>query len=311
MEVMTIVVTFPGQGSQKPGFLAEWLERPESRSTLERLADASGVDLVAHGTESDADTIRDTAIAQPLIVAAGILSWDALAERLGERLDGVTVAGHSVGEIAAAYAAGIFDAETAIRFVARRANLMAEDAAKHTTSMSAVIGGDEAEVVARLTDLGLEPANYNGAGQIVAAGEPDALEALKAEPVAGTRVIPLKVAGAFHTRYMADAHDALAASADEFAVSDPVRPIFTNFDGTAVTSGADYRQLLVDQVNRPVRWDRCMANFVEAGVTGLIEAAPAGTLTGLAKRAMRGTELVNLNAPSDLDAAVALFDSAN
>lgn len=303
---MTLVVTFPGQGSQKPGFLAPWLEHAEHRATIEILSTAAGLDLVEHGTVSDADTIRDTAVAQPLIVAAGILSWNALTSRLGDELDGVTVAGHSVGEIAAAYAAGVFDADTAMRFVVRRSTLMAEDAARATTSMSAVLGGDEDAVVARLDQLGLEPANFNGAGQIVAAGTPEALETLKAEPVAGTRVIPLKVAGAFHTRWMRQAHDALAAEIDDFSASAPERPLLTNRDGSVVEDGAEYVRLLVDQVNRPVRWDRCMDEFSQRGVTALIEAAPAGTLTGLAKRALKGIELLNLNTPSDLDAAADL-----
>ena len=303
---MSFVVTFPGQGSQKPGFLAPWLEHVEHRTTIEQLSAASGIDLVAHGTESDADTIRDTAVAQPLIVAAGILSWNALHARLGDALDGVAVAGHSVGEIAAAYAAGVFDADTAMRFVVRRSTLMAEDASRATTSMSAVIGGEEDEVVARLAELDLEPANFNGAGQIVAAGTPEQLAALKEDPVAGTRVIPLKVAGAFHTRWMKQAHDALAAEVDSFETASPTRPLLTNRDGSVVTDGAEYLRLLVDQVNRPVRWDRCMATFAERDVTGLIEAAPAGTLTGLAKRALKGIDLVNLNTPSDLDAAADL-----
>jgi [acyl-carrier-protein] S-malonyltransferase len=297
------IFTFPGQGSQKPGFLAPWLEDATQRARLTELSDAVGVDLVAHGTESDAETIRDTAIAQPLIVAAGILTWDALVAS-GANLDGVEVAGHSVGEIAAAYAAGIFDAATALAFVSRRATLMAADAAKVTTGMSAVLGGDEADVVARLTELDLEPANFNGGGQIVAAGAPEALEALRAEPAAGTRVSPLKVAGAFHTRFMADAHDALAERIDDFAVADPVRGIYTNFDGTRIESGAKYRRLLVDQVNRPVRWDACMAAFVDAGHETLVEAAPAGTLVGLAKRGMRGTKGLAVNVPADIDAIV-------
>ena len=310
MEVMTAVVTFPGQGSQKPGFLAPWVEIPEHRATLERLSEASGIDLILHGTESDADTIRDTAIAQPLIVAAGILSWDALQAELGDDLDNVMVAGHSVGEIAAAYAAGVFDAETAMRFVVRRSSLMAEDAAKVTTSMSAVLGGDEDAVTSRLNDLDLEPANFNGAGQIVAAGEPAQLDALKAEPPAGARVIPLKVAGAFHTRWMQAAHDALEADLGSFATNDPVRPLLTNRDGSVVTDGAEFVRIVVDQVSRPVRWDRCIDTFAERGVTTLLEAAPAGTLTGLAKRALKGVALVNINTPSDLEAAAAAVRSA-
>ncbi|MDJ1369772.1 ACP S-malonyltransferase [Gulosibacter molinativorax] len=304
------VVTFPGQGSQKPGFLAPWLEDQASRTTLEQLSESSGIDLVAHGTQSDADTIRDTAVAQPLIVAAGILTWDALVARLGNRLDGVAVAGHSVGEIAAAYAAGIFDAATAMRFVVKRSGLMAKDAAAVTTGMSAVIGGSEGDVIQHLTNLDLSPANFNGAGQIVAAGEPTQLDALRLDPPAGARVIPLKVAGAFHTRWMADAQASLAAIEEEFAISKPIRPIHTNRDGSVVSDGATYRRYLVEQVNRPVHWDLCMTAFVEAGYTALIEAAPAGTLVGLAKRGMKGVPSAALNVPADIDAASELFPGA-
>lgn len=301
------VVTFPGQGSQKPGFLSPWLEDSVSRTTLESLSASSGIDLVRHGTESDADTIRDTAVAQPLIVAAGILTWDALVARLGDRLNGAAVAGHSVGEISAAYAAGIFDAATAMRFVVRRSELMAKDAARVTTGMSAVIGGSEGDVIQHLTKLDLSPANFNGAGQIVAAGEPSQLDALRQDPPAGARVIPLKVAGAFHTRWMADAQEALATAEDEFDVAKPNRPIHTNRDGSVVADGETYRRYLIEQINRPVHWDLCMNAFLEAGCDGLIEAAPAGTLIGLAKRGMKGVPAVAVNVPADIDSAIELF----
>ena len=213
------------------------------------------------------------------------------------------VAGHSVGEITAAYAAGIFDADTAMRFVARRSQLMAQDAAATPTSMSAVLGGDEQVVLARLADLDLTPANFNGGGQIVAAGAPDALDALRSEPAAGTRVIPLKVAGAFHTRYMEQARTALGADAELFEVRDPVRTIWSNETGETVTDGVEFRASLIRQLAQPVRWDACMRSFAEAGVSSLIELAPAGTLSGLAKRALRGTPTLALSTPADLDAA--------
>lgn len=305
-----IVLTCPGQGSQKPGFLAPWIEDPAHRAQLERLSAAADVDLVEHGTVSDAETIRDTAIAQPLIVAAGILTWDALSQRADAVANVGGIAGHSVGEITAAYAAGVFDAETAMRFVALRSRLMAADAAKVVTSMSAVVGGDEDAVVARLTELDLTPANFNGAGQIVAAGEPAALDALRAEPVAGSRVIPLKVAGAFHTRFMADAREALAARRGEFTASDPVRTLWSNHDGEQVTDGGEFVDLMVQQVAQPVRWDKCMASFEAAGVTGLIEVSPAGTLAGLAKRALKGTPTAAVTAPADLEGAIALLGAA-
>ena len=307
---MTIAVTFPGQGSQKPGFLEPWLSESKHRETLERVSDAVGIDLIKHGTESDAETIRDTAIAQPLIVAAGILVWDALVARSADQLAGVVVAGHSVGEISAAYAAGVFDAPTAVRFVARRAELMAADAAATPTGMAAVLGGEPDAVVAQLEQLGAAAANFNGGGQIVAAGSPETLAAVQAEPPAGSRVIPLKVAGAFHTRYMDRAHETLAAEIEQFEVAGPQRPLLTNFDGARVDSGIQFRQLLVDQVNRPVRWDRCMETLTELGVSGLVEAAPSGTLVGLAKRAMRGTPTVALASPDDLEAVATLLDSA-
>lgn len=304
------VVTFPGQGSQKPGFLAPWLDNESARATLEHLAELTDIDLVRHGTESDAETLRDTAVAQPLIVAAGIIMWDALQESLGDRLDGVAVAGHSVGEIAAAYAAGIFDAPTAMSFVVARANLMAADAAKVTTSMSAIIGGNEPDVIEYLNSLDLSPANFNGAGQIVAAGEPTRLEALRANPPRGTRVIPLQVAGAFHTRWMADAQSELSEIESDFRASDPARPIHTNRDGSVVTSGELYRRYLVEQVNRPVHWDLCMSAFLDAGYGGLIEAPPAGTLVGLAKRGMKGVPAVPINLPTDIPAAGELIVDA-
>lgn len=297
-----LVVTCPGQGSQKPGFLAPWIEREDRRAQLARLGEAAGIDLIAHGTESDADTIRDTAIAQPLIVAAGILAWDALREEQPELAAQVTAtAGHSVGEITAAYVAGILDGEGAMRLVGIRSRLMAEDAAKVETGMAAVVGGDEATVLARLDELGLSPANFNGGGQIVAAGEPAALDALQADGPEGARVVPLKVAGAFHTSYMGSAREALSAARGDIAGADPSMTIWTNEDGRAVASGAEFVDAIVRQVAQPVRWDRCMASMAEAGVAGMIELAPAGTLVGLAKRGLKGVPAAALNAPADLD----------
>lgn len=296
------IAVFPGQGSQSPGFLTPWLDADGSADRLARYSEWSGVDLVAAGTEWDAERIRDTQVAQPLIVAASLLSWNALPER--ERIDGV--AGHSVGEFAAAAAAGVLSEQTALTLVGIRGRAMAEAAAAAETGMSAVIGGDEASVVARLDELGLAPANYNGGGQLVVAGALDALQALAAEPVAGTRVIPLQVAGAFHTRYMASAVETLRAAAGEVAASDPGVLLWTNRNGSAVASGREFVDLLVDQVASPVRWDLCMSSFADAGVSGIVELSPAGTLVGLAKRALRGVPAVAVKTPADLEAATAL-----
>ena len=300
------IAVFPGQGSQSPGFLAPWLDVDGAAERLAQYSDWSGVDLVAAGTEWDADRIRDTQVAQPLIVAASLLSWNALPER--DRIAGV--AGHSVGEFAAAAAAGVLSEQAALTLVGIRGRAMAQAAAVAQTGMSAVIGGDEASVLARLDELGLAPANYNGGGQLVVAGSLDALQALAAEPVSGTRVIPLQVAGAFHTHYMAPAVETLRAAASEVAASDPGVTLWTNRDGSAVASGPAFVDLLVDQVASPVRWDLCMASFADAGVSGIVELSPAGTLVGLAKRALRGVPAVAVKTPDDLEAAAALAAAA-
>jgi [acyl-carrier-protein] S-malonyltransferase len=306
---VVIVVVCPGQGSQTPGFLTPWLEDSDSAERLNALSDAAGLDLAAHGTVSDADTIRDTAIAQPLIVAAGLLTLSALlADGRLARIGGI--AGHSVGEITAAAAAGVLTETEAMRFVAERGRAMADAAALAPTGMSAVLGADETALMARLDELGLEPANFNGGGQIVVAGALDALEQLKAEPPAGARVIPLQVAGAFHTRYMRPAVERLAAVAADHDVSDPGVTLWTNRDGRAVASGAEFLDLLVGQVSSPVRWDRCMESFAAAGVTGIIEVAPAGALVGLAKRGLKGVPAVAVKTPDDLAAAIELIEHA-
>jgi [acyl-carrier-protein] S-malonyltransferase len=300
------IAVFPGQGSQSPGFLTPWLESDGAADHLAQYSEWSGVDLVAAGTEWDADRIRDTQVAQPLIVAASLLSWNSLPDR--DRVVGV--AGHSVGEFAAAAAAGVISEESALTLVGIRGRAMAEAAAAARTGMSAVIGGDEASVLARLEELGLSPANYNGGGQLVVAGAIDALQALAAEPVAGTRVIPLQVAGAFHTQYMAPAVETLRAATAELATSDPGVTLWTNRDGSAVTSGHAFVDLLVEQVASPVRWDLCMSSFADAAVSGIVELSPAGTLVGLAKRALRGVPAVAVKTPDDLEAAAALVAAA-
>jgi len=303
-----IVVVAPGQGSQVPGFLAPWLELDSVAETLAGFSEASGVDLVAAGTTWDADQIRDTAVAQPLIVAASIVSYRALIARAGRTPDGI--AGHSVGEIAALAAAGVLSDGDAMRLVGIRGRAMAEAAAAEETGMSAVIGGDEAEVLAAIEAAGLTPANHNGGGQIVAAGALGALADFAAEPPKGTRVIPLKVAGAFHTRYMRPAVETLETEARTMAVSDPSITLWTNRDGSTVGTGAAALELLVGQVANPVRWDLCQAAFAEAGVTGIIELCPGGTLVGLAKRSLRGVPAVAISTPEDLDAAVAILTGA-
>jgi [acyl-carrier-protein] S-malonyltransferase len=303
-----IVVVAPGQGSQTPGFLAPWLELPGARELLGTLSDAAGVDIVAHGTVSDADTIRETQIAQPLIVAAGILTLDALAES-DHLAKTAGIAGHSVGEFTAAAGAGVLEATDAVRLVGIRGRAMAEAAALEPTGMSAVIGGDESDVLDALKANGLFPANYNGGGQLVVAGPLAGLAALAENAPAGSRVIPLQVAGAFHTSYMGSAVETLRQAALEVNTNDPIKTLWTNRDGSVISNGQTFRDLLVGQVSSPVRWDKCMESFTAAGVTGIIELAPAGALVGLAKRALKGVPTVAIKTPDDLVAARELIDS--
>lgn len=299
-----LVIVCPGQGSQTPGFFSPWLELPAFSQTIEVASTSSGLDLKTYGTLSDADTIRDTAIAQPLIVSASLASFSALSAAGLENAAGV--AGHSVGEIAAASIAGVLDTATAMEFVTKRGSEMAKAAAVTKSSMAAVLGGDRDEVVAYLSSRGLSAANYNGSGQIVAAGDADAITALAAEPLAGTRVIPLAVAGAFHTNFMEPAVAELANYAGSLSTKDANIKLWTNKDGSTIQSGSEYLNLLVNQVSNPVRWDLCMEAMVAAGVTALIELSPAGTLAGLAKRGMPGIETLALKTPDQLDAAIDL-----
>jgi len=273
---------------------------------LASLSDIAGIDLIAHGTTSDEETIKDTAVAQPLIVAAGLVTAASLFDVELNSLP-VLLAGHSVGEITAAALAGVLTEEEAMTFVRERANSMAAAAAVTPTGMSAVVGGDPAEVLAAIEAAGAAPANVNGAGQTVAAGTFEQLKALADNPPAKARVIPLKVAGAFHTSHMSPAVDALKALEPQLNPVAPKVPLLSNFDGGEVTDGGAAVASLIAQVSRPVRWDLCMETMVKRGVTGVIELAPAGTLAGLAKRGMPGVKTVAVKTPDDLSAALALF----
>ncbi|NXY93556.1 ACP S-malonyltransferase [Streptomyces sp. BR123] len=299
-----LVLVAPGQGAQTPGFLTPWLELPGAADRVAAWSDAIGLDLAHYGTKADADEIRDTAVAQPLLVAAGLLA----ASELGSRTAFGAVAGHSVGEITAAAYAGVLSDADALSFVRTRGLAMAEAAAVTETGMAAVLGGDRDVVVAHLEKLGLTPANINGAGQIVAAGTKEQVEALVAEkPEGAMKVVALQVAGAFHTHHMAPAVATLDEAAKALAPADPELKYVSNKDGLVVTSGADVVARLVGQVANPVRWDLCMETFADLGVTGLVELSPGGTLTGLAKRALKGVPNVALKTPDDLEKATALI----
>lgn len=306
-----LAVVCPGQGSQSPGFLSPWLELPGTEDRLSAFAEACGVDLLRHGTVSDADTIRDTAVAQPLIVAASLIAFRTL---LGGRpsVEVVDVtAGHSVGELSAAAVAGVLDDDAAVGLVAHRARSMAAAAAAVPTGMAAVVGGDPEAVLAAIETAGLFPANVNGGGQVVAAGAVDALAAFAAAPPTRARVIPLQVAGAFHTPYMQPAQEEFAPVAASWPAHDPVLPLLSDADGRAYAPhhgrpfgrGHEVLHRLAEQVVAPVRWDLCQQTLAAMGVTGLIELAPAGVLTGLARRGLPGVETLALSTPDDLEAA--------
>ncbi len=310
-----IALLAPGQGAQTPGMLAPWLADARARETVARWSATADLDLERLGTSADAEEIRDTAVTQPLVVATALLAHAALAERIaaavgpgaaGTVAARIVAAGHSVGELAAAAVAGVLTPDEAVALAAVRGRAMAAACALEPTGMSAVLGGKPDTVLARLEELGLDPANRNGAGQVVAAGSVEGLAALAAQPPERARVVPLAVAGAFHTRFMAPAEETLRTYAKGVAPSDPTATLLSNADGEAVADGADALTRLVAQVTRPVRWDSCQEALRARGVAALVELPPAGTLVGLAKRELRGVPALALRTPDDLDAAAAL-----
>ena len=301
-----IAVFAPGQGAQSPGMLAPWLDLPGAAEQVAEFSEVARLDLARLGTTADADEIKDTAVTQPLLVALGVLA----AGRLGLE-DGTerVVAGHSIGEVTAAAVSGALTPAEAVALAARRGAEMAAACALAPTGMSAVIGGDPDDVIARIESVGLTAANINGAGQIVAAGALDALEKLAEEPPSGARVRPLAVAGAFHTHYMAPAAESLGEFAAGLEMADPRPILLSNADGAAVDTGADLIARLVRQVTLPVRWDLCLRSCRDLGVTAAVELAPGGVLAGIAKRELPGIELVAIKTPDDLDKARQLIAS--
>jgi len=306
-----LAVLAPGQGAQKPGMLTDWLDLPGAESFFRWAGAIADADLLTLGTTGDAEAIKDTAVTQPLVVAMSLF----VARELGG-LPGpvshsphagrdVVIAGHSVGELTAAALAGVLSIEAAIALTAVRGRAMAAACAQTPTGMSAVLGGDPDEVLAAIEKNGLTPANMNGGGQVVAAGALDGLAALKADPPAKARIMPLSVAGAFHTEYMAPARTELEGLVGGLSPAEPSRLLLSNADGHAVPTGAEAVSRLVSQVTSPVRFDACLATMRELGVTSVLELPPAGALAGLAKREWKGAgiEILALSGPADLDRA--------
>ena len=293
-----LAIIAPGQGSQTPGMFNSWIADPSLKELIVSWSDAIGLDLLRLGTVADAEEIKDTANAQPLIVAASLLG----AHALGVKKFAVT-SGHSVGELAAAALSGAISESDALMIVRARGVEMAKAAATSPSGMSAVLGGDRTEVLAAIAGLKLVAANDNGAGQIVAAGDLQALASLNENPPAGARVRALAVAGAFHTEFMQPAVEPLRTLATTVTTHPVLIQVISNKDGTVVTDGADVLNRIVNQIANPVRWDLCMEALKSLGVTGVIELPPAGTLVGLLKRAASEIETFALKSADDLDAA--------
>jgi [acyl-carrier-protein] S-malonyltransferase len=286
--------------------LSPWLELPGAADQLAAWSTASGLDLIRLGTTASAEEITDTAITQPLVVAATLIAHRELTNR--GLLSGAAqiVAGHSVGEIAACAIAGVISPDDAVALAATRGAEMAKACANEPTGMSAVLGGDETEVLTRLEQLDLVPANRNAAGQIVAAGRLDALDKLAEDPPARARVRALGVAGAFHTEFMAAALDGYAAAVAKVQIATPTATLLSNYDGQPVSSAADAIEKLVAQLTRPVRWDLCTATLRQNKVTAIVEFPPAGTLAGIAKRELKGVPGYAVKSPADLAALAEL-----
>ncbi|MGH3785376.1 MAG: ACP S-malonyltransferase [Pseudonocardiaceae bacterium] len=295
-----IALLAPGQGAQSVGMLSPWLALDGAADRIALWSEATGLDLHRLGTTAHAEEIKDTAVTQPLVVALSLLVAEELVRRVDLPPD-APVAGHSVGELTAAAVAGVLTADEAVALAAVRGREMAAACALEPTGMSAVLGGDPDDVAAMLAKLGLDAANHNGAGQIVAAGRLDSLAALEQHKPPRARVKPLPVAGAFHTRFMIHAEHALAESAAQLTAKDPSRPLLSNADGEVVADGAEMLRRLVAQVTKPVRWNSCMVALHALAVTATVELPPAGTLSGLVRRDLRGAVTLELKAPEDFD----------
>jgi [acyl-carrier-protein] S-malonyltransferase len=304
-----LVIVAPGQGAQTPGFLAPWLEDPVFAERIDWLSVVCGLDLAHYGTKADQDAIRDTAVAQPLLVASGLVAAVSLFPHPADAFRVVGAAsGHSVGEITAAAGVGVISAEQAMVLVRERGRAMADASRRAATSMTAVLGGDREEVLAALDRHGLTAANDNGPGQIVAAGTVDQLAALADDPPAKARLTPLSVAGAFHTAHMQPAVEVLDRLASAVSTHDPRTRLISNLDGQIVHDGQEVLRRIVGQVASPVRWDLCMHTMRDLGVTGLLEMPPAGTLTGIARRGLKGVAGFALKSPDQLDDARAFAE---
>ena len=304
-----LLIAAPGQGSQRPGLLAPWSAHPAFAAHLATHAESVGLDLSRLGTSASAGEIRDTAVAQPLLVATGLAAARALAqEGAGPVREGSALAGHSVGAVTAAALAGCLADSAAVELALVRGRAMAQASAAAATGMVAVVGGDPDQVREAIARHGLDVAVVNGRAHVVAAGTLPRLARLTAQPPRGSRVLPLEVAGAFHSPFMRAAVDPVRHAVAALEVRPPAAALVSDLDGAVVRSSTDVADRLVEQLVGPVRWDLCTATFERLGVTGLLELPPTGALTALARRALPHVETFALSGPERLAEAAAFVE---
>jgi [acyl-carrier-protein] S-malonyltransferase len=296
----------PGQGSQTSGLYSSWITDEATKKIVKKYSELIDLDLVHYGTVASQSEITATNIAQPLLTALAFMTFGKLKIESNES---IIYSGHSVGEFSAACLAGFYSKKTAMKLVSVRGKAMAEAAASNSaTGMSAVLGGDKAEVIKHIEQFDLVPANVNSNGQIVASGLLTNLEKLSANPPASTKVRKLEVAGAFHSQFMKSAESELEKEFTQVELTKPTCSFISNRDGQIITDSTDLKNRLISQITSPVRWDLCQAKMVEQGVTGMLELAPGGVLNGIAKREMPGVELFAIKSPEDIDTAQAFID---
>lgn len=286
----------PGQGAQTPRMFRPWLRDPRTACLLASWSHAADVDLVHLGTKAGAEEIAQTENTQPLLVAQAMIILDYLPLAAAQWV----VAGHSVGELAAAAFAGVLAPEDAVSLARARGMAMAHACSLAPTTMAAVIGGAPEVVISHLHGIGLTVANHNGAGQVVAAGLVEDVECLKQDPPKGTAVRQLAVAGAFHTSYMQSAQTEFAAAADRVRFRDAVHPMLSNLDGRLVTAGAEIRERLVTQLTSSVHWDLCLASLGELSPELVVAAPPGRVVTGMVTRQLPELRTLCVQSPRDL-----------
>lgn len=296
---MSIAWVFPGQGSQKAGMADPVLTLPGAQERFDLASELLGRDLLAicRGEVSgsaDPSDLNDTRNTQPALFVVESLIVDEL---LRQSREPDLVAGHSLGELVALYAAGVFDAATGLALMQRRSELMAN---ARGGAMTAVIGFDRSELeeIVSATE-GVVIANDNSDAQVVLSGSPAAVNSVS-ETVSCKRAIPLAVSGAFHSPFMAKAADAFATHLDGLSFQDARFPVLSNTDPTPSLDSAELKQRLRRQMTTGVRWRETMTGMTSAGVDTLVEIGPGNVLSGLAKRAMKGVTTSQLASAGDL-----------